>query len=262
MRRRSTPARSAGRTTSVTSTWPGRIRQELRPPSNARSVCDPTMWRRWCGWVTCTSIEGRPELAEPLFTRALSIQPRTVAALFGLGQVALARREYSRAVAQFEQVLATDPRASIAHYPLALAYRGLGDTARAEAHLRQQGSVEVGPPDPLMVELRGLLQGAVAEENRGIRALDEWRLQDRSGALPQGRRARTRQPVCQTQAGDGIVIDRRHARRVRAIPGNSAAIARLLTIPLQPRGTARGERTTSGGNRALLDRYSIRAQLC
>jgi tetratricopeptide (TPR) repeat protein len=116
--------------------------------------------------------EGRPELAEPLFTRALSNQPRTVSALFGLGQVALARREYSRAVAQFEQVLATDPRASIAHYPLALAYRGLGDTARAEAHLGQRGSVEVGPPDPLMVKLRGLLQGAVAEENRGIRALE------------------------------------------------------------------------------------------
>ena len=73
---------------------------------------------------------------------------------------------------EFEQALSADPRASIAHYPLALAYRGLGDTAKAEAHLRQRGSVEVGPPDPLMVELRGLLHGAVAEENRGIRALD------------------------------------------------------------------------------------------
>jgi tetratricopeptide (TPR) repeat protein len=60
----------------------------------------------------------------------------------------------------------------MAHYPLGLAYRGLGDTARAEAHLRQQGGVEIGPPDPLMVELRGLLHGAVAEEERGIRALD------------------------------------------------------------------------------------------
>ena len=68
--------------------------------------------------------------------------------------------------------MAADPRASIAHYPLALAYRGLGDTAKAEAHLRQQGGVEVGPPDPLMVELRGLLRGTVAEEARGVRALD------------------------------------------------------------------------------------------
>jgi tetratricopeptide (TPR) repeat protein len=135
---------------------------DLRPDDVATLV--------WLGDVHVD--EGRPELAEPLFTRALSNQPRTVSALFGLGQVALARHEYSRAVAQFERVLATDPRASIAHYPLALAYRGLGDTARAEAHLGQHGSVEVGPPDPLMVELRGLMQGAVAEENRGIRALE------------------------------------------------------------------------------------------
>ena len=117
--------------------------------------------------------QGQPELAEPLYTRALVIQPRAVSALFGLGQAALARREYARAVDQFEQALAADPRESIAHYPLALAYRSLGNTAQAEAHLRQQGRVEVGPPDPLMTEIRGLLQGPVAEENRGIRAMDD-----------------------------------------------------------------------------------------
>lgn len=95
-----------------------------------------------------------------------------MSALFGLGQVALARRDYAKAVDNFEQALAADPRESIAHYPLALAYRGLGNTAQAETHLRQQGRVEVGPPDPLMSELRGLLRGPVAEENRGIRAMD------------------------------------------------------------------------------------------
>jgi tetratricopeptide (TPR) repeat protein len=116
--------------------------------------------------------QGQADLAEPQFTQALSIQPRTVSALFGLGQAALAKREYRRAADFFEQVLSTDPRASIAHYPLALAYRGLGDTAKAEAHLRQQGSVEIGPPDPLMQEVRGLLHGAVAEEERGVRAMN------------------------------------------------------------------------------------------
>lgn len=116
--------------------------------------------------------QGEPQLAEPLFSQALAVQPRMVAALFGLGRAALARREFARAADHLEQVLAADPRASIAHYPLGLAYRGLGDTARAETHFRRQGRVEVGPPDPLMVELRGLLRGAVAEEARGVRALD------------------------------------------------------------------------------------------
>ena len=125
-------------------------------------------------WLAGVHLDhGQPELAEPLYTRALMIQPRAVSALFGLGQAALARREYARAVDQFEQALAADPRESIAHYPLALAYRSLGNTAQAEAHLRQQGRVEVGPPDPLMTEVRGLLQGPVAEENRGIRAMDD-----------------------------------------------------------------------------------------
>lgn len=116
--------------------------------------------------------QGQPELAEPLFTRAVSAQPRLVAGLFGLGRAALARRDFTRAVDYLEQTLAADSRASVAHYPLALAYRELGDTAKAEAHLRQRGSVEVGPPDPLMVELRGVLMGPVAEEARGLRALD------------------------------------------------------------------------------------------
>ena len=111
--------------------------------------------------------QGQPELAEPLFAKALVAPAALVAALFGLGRAALARREYARRGRQFEQALAVDPRASIVHYPLALAYRGLGDTARAEAHLRQRGGVEVGPPDPLMEELRGLLHSAVAYENRG-----------------------------------------------------------------------------------------------
>jgi tetratricopeptide (TPR) repeat protein len=47
----------------------------------------------------------------------------------------------------------------------------VGDTAKAEAHLRQRGTVEVSPPDPLMVALRGLLHGAVNEEDQGDRAL-------------------------------------------------------------------------------------------
>jgi len=116
--------------------------------------------------------DGQPAQAETRFTQALAAQPRMAAALYGLGQAALARRDYARAVEHFERVLAADPRASIVHYPLALAYRELGDTARAEAHLRQQGKVQIGPPDPLMAELRGLLGGSAAEEARGLRALD------------------------------------------------------------------------------------------
>jgi tetratricopeptide (TPR) repeat protein len=92
--------------------------------------------------------------------------------LYGLGRAALARRDYPHAVEYLEQVLSADPRASAAHYQLALAYRELGDTTKAEAHLRQRGTVEIGPPDPLISEIRNLLGGAAAEEARGMRALE------------------------------------------------------------------------------------------
>ena len=124
----------------------------------------------WLGKVHLDG--GQLDAAEARFSQAIAAQPGTVAALFGLGQTALARRDYSRAVECFEQVLRADPRASIAHYPLAIAYRELGDTPKAEAHLRQQGKVEVGPPDPRMVELRTLLDSAASEEARGLRAAD------------------------------------------------------------------------------------------
>ena len=124
----------------------------------------------WLGRVYLD--DNQPAQADARYAQALAAQPGTVAALYGLGQAALAQRDYSRAVERFEQVLAADPRASIAHYPLALAYRGLGDTANAEAHLRQQGKTEVGPPDPRMVELRNLLDSSAAEEARGMRAAE------------------------------------------------------------------------------------------
>jgi tetratricopeptide (TPR) repeat protein len=117
--------------------------------------------------------QGRAEQAEPLFMKALSRQPRSVPVLFGLGRTALARQEYSRAVDYLEQALSVDPKARVIHYPLAMAYRGMGNLEQAEAHLSQRGPGEILPPDPLREQLDGLLESAVAYEVRGAHALDE-----------------------------------------------------------------------------------------
>jgi tetratricopeptide (TPR) repeat protein len=116
--------------------------------------------------------------AAPLFAKAQSIDPRSVAALFGLGRAALAQRRYAEAVSAFEQALTIDPRATIVHYPLALAYRGLGQADKADAHIRQRGTVDVSPDDPWLREITDLLQGAVALENRGVRALNAGQYAD------------------------------------------------------------------------------------
>ena len=116
--------------------------------------------------------QGQAEGAEPLFARALSIQPNLAAARFGTGRVALARQDHARAVDQLEEALALDPQATSIHYPLAMAYRGLGDADQAQAHLREQGDLETLFPDPLKRELDDLLESPNAYNTRGGRALE------------------------------------------------------------------------------------------
>ena len=57
-----------------------------------------------------------------------------------------------------------------------MAYRGLGDLARAEAHLKLQGKDDPRPADPLMGEIDTLVQTPEAYNVRGGQALDagQW----------------------------------------------------------------------------------------
>jgi tetratricopeptide (TPR) repeat protein len=123
----------------------------------------------WLGEVHL--IEGRPEVAEQLFAQALSRDSRSAPARFGLGRAALAKQDYKGAVKHLEDASALNDQAVNIHYPLALAYRALGETEKAEAHLRQRGDFELLPPDPLMQELKELLESAIGYELRGERAL-------------------------------------------------------------------------------------------
>jgi len=116
--------------------------------------------------------QGRPNDAEPLLTKALSIQPRAVAALAALGSVKLAQRDYTNAAARFEEALAFDPESVSLHSPLASAYRALGRTADAEAHLKLWRNRDILLPDPLKQELDLLLESGLSYELRGVRALE------------------------------------------------------------------------------------------
>ena len=116
--------------------------------------------------------QGRTDEAAELFSKALALQPRMVAALFGRGRAALARRDYTAAIADLEDALAADPNATPVHYPLALAYRGAGEVEKAQHHLLPQGSGEVKPPDPVLDEKDAALESPMAYQLRGGRALD------------------------------------------------------------------------------------------
>jgi tetratricopeptide (TPR) repeat protein len=116
--------------------------------------------------------QGRAEAAEPLFATALTLQPDSAAARFGAGRTALARKDYDRTVRHLTRALALDPQATRIHYPLAMAYRALGDLRQAQAHLAQQGDVEPHPVDPLKRQLDELLQSPEAYDVRGGREFD------------------------------------------------------------------------------------------
>jgi tetratricopeptide (TPR) repeat protein len=116
--------------------------------------------------------QGQPEKAQPLFERARMVAPRVVAGIVGLGQAALAQRDYARAVTVLEEALRVQPSLSSVHSPLAMAYRGLGDIPKAEAHLKEWRNIEVLVPDPVRQQLDLALQSGLSFELRGVRALE------------------------------------------------------------------------------------------
>ncbi|MGH7341487.1 MAG: tetratricopeptide repeat protein, partial [Candidatus Rokuibacteriota bacterium] len=116
--------------------------------------------------------QGKPDEAEGFFTRAADLPPRNVAVLAGLGQTALAKRDYTKAASMLEDALALDSNAASIHSPLANAYRGLGDEAKAEAHLKQWRNTEILVPDRLRMDLDLSLESGLSYELRGVRALE------------------------------------------------------------------------------------------
>jgi tetratricopeptide (TPR) repeat protein len=114
--------------------------------------------------------------AAPLFEKARAADSRSVAALAGLGQAALDARQYERAVRFLEEGLAVEPGALSLHAPLAQAYRAMGRTQDAEAHLARWRNTEIPIPDPRAADLEVLLESGLAYELRGGRAMSaaQW----------------------------------------------------------------------------------------
>jgi len=81
--------------------------------------------------------QGEFDKAKALFDRLLKDPKSRAAALAGLGKVELAKREYAPAIAHLEEALKLSPDSTRLRQPLAMAYQGAGDRARAEENLRQ-----------------------------------------------------------------------------------------------------------------------------
>lgn len=139
--------------------------------------------RVWLGDVQLDL--GHADAARATFAAALAQQPESAPALFGAGRAALERRAYTDAVQYLEHALRVDPRATVMHYPLAVAYRGLGQADKAEGLMRTRGSAAPDLQDPILQSASIVLDSAVSYESLGMQAL---RAQDWAGAIQTFRR--------------------------------------------------------------------------
>ena len=92
---------------------------------------------------------GRVQEARVHFQRVLELDADSAAAQLGLGRVAFVAGRHRAAVDHLRQVLKLQPEASEVHYPLAQAYRALGNLEQARLHLERRGETPVRFADPL-----------------------------------------------------------------------------------------------------------------
>jgi tetratricopeptide (TPR) repeat protein len=173
---------------------------------------------------------GRLEEAESALRRVLAGAPESPSARAVLGQIALSRGEHALAAEYLESALAAVPQATRLHYPLALAYRGMGQMEKAQEHLALRGEIGVRPPDPLIDELEELKTGERVHVLRGRTA---FRFGDYEAAAREFRRAVEESPdsvparvnlgSALGQLGDRIGAIHQFRRVLELAPDNVAA---------------------------------------
>ena len=171
----------------------------------------------------------RPDLAEPLFKEAISRDPypSSASALVGLGKIALSRNDPGEAIEYFETAVSMQPEASSIHYPLAMAYRQIGDLEKAREHLKKRGTKTPEFPDPLMEELRKVRTGKQFFWSQGTVALSEGRFAEAAEAFRRMVAADPEEPIAHMDLGTALLqlgdvggAMARYQESLRLSPGN------------------------------------------
>ena len=172
-------------------------------------------------WLVHVHVElDQPEAAAPVLAKARSLYPDAQALLYEGGRAALAAQNYAGAVEQLEAALQLNDGATVIHYPLAMAYRGLGNLDQARYHLgrsrnRTGGGHAAGAavtvPDPLMAEVYVALRSPQAHRDLGLQA---------------------------SERGDWLEAIRQFRQAIELAPDNSAMQVNLGTALIQT-GNAR-----------------------
>ncbi len=149
----------------------------------------------------------RPDLAETLFKEAISRDPypSSAAALVGLGKISLSRNDPEEAIEYFETAVSMQPEAESIHYPLAMAYRQIGNLEKAREHLKRRGTRTPEYPDPLMEDLRKVRTGKQFFWSQGTVALSEGRFAEAAEAFRQMVAADPEEPIAHMDLGTALL---------------------------------------------------------
>jgi len=177
--------------------------------------------------------QDRLDDAEPLYAQVLAEDPTSAAAMAGLGKCESSRHNFRKAVEYFEAALMAQPDAGV-HYPLAMAYRGLGDRQRALDHLSKGEGRWPSGPDPLMDELGTMTTGKGYFFLRGDQALRQGDLARAVEEYQKMVAADPSDPAAQAELG-GVLArheDFQAAKEhfyyaLRLAPGNATALYNL-----------------------------------
>jgi len=180
-------------------------------------------------------------LAKGLFERAVAIDPSQAVAQEGVGEIALSKGDFALAIRSLEAALKLQPEATNLHYPLAMAYRKMGDVTNALAHLQKKGSGKPTVPDPLMDQVMDLKRGQRALWVQGNKALAEGRLADAIKAyeemLATADKAdpipRIHLGVAMAQAGNLKGAVEQYQQVLRMAPGSAVAHYNLGVLSLE-----------------------------
>ena len=98
----------------------------------------------------------KPDLAIPLYQRAIMLSPEQVTASVGLGGILMERGQYADAIRVWEDALAKNAGLELVRVNLAMAYWRTGNLLSAEAHLVKAVDLSPGfaPAVDLLRQLR------------------------------------------------------------------------------------------------------------
>jgi tetratricopeptide (TPR) repeat protein len=185
--------------------------------------------------------DGQSEPAKTLFEKAIAIDPSQAGAQAGVGEIALSKGDFAIAIRSLETALKLQPEATNLHYPLAMAYRKMGDVRDALLHLQKKGSGKPTVPDPLMDKVADLRRGQRALWVEGNKALAEGRLADaikiyeemvatadKTDPIP-----RIHLGIAMAQAGDLKGAVDQYQQVLRITPGSAVAHYNLGVLSLE-----------------------------